>query len=480
MRSPPVLIGRPEEPSKMRHLLRQIRSRAFSLSLLRFIKSGHSRSIRTKWNIIAMFLLRGMGMCASFLIVPLNLKYLSQSDYGVWLTLSSFLGWMSLFDIGLGNGLRNKLAETRARADAHRAQVFVSTTYATIGIIAGAVYLVFLAGHRLLDWQAILNTDSHARQELESIVLLCFTIFVVRLVAGLINTIVIAFQRPALSYGIEILASFASLILMWILVHTRERASLLSGALALGVPLAVVPSGASLWLFARTYREVRPSLRMVDFGCLRELLPLGIRFFIIQIGGIAIFLSPNILITHLFSPAQVVEYNVAYKYYSILTILFAIPLAPFWSAYTEAYAQNDFEWVHHTIAVLRSIWMLLVLMSVVMSIAAAQFYSMWLGNAIYVPTAVSWAMGVYVVINCWCAIYVNFINGTGKVQLQCYAATAIAVLNIPLTIFLVKICGLGVEGVILGPIACLMPLCFLWKIQVEKILSGTARGIWNR
>ncbi|MDE5975352.1 MAG: hypothetical protein K2G69_02250, partial [Muribaculaceae bacterium] len=57
------------------------------------------------------FLVKGISILTSFLLVPLTLGYLRPVEYGIWMTLSSILVWINYFDIGLGNGLRNKLAE---------------------------------------------------------------------------------------------------------------------------------------------------------------------------------------------------------------------------------------------------------------------------------------------------------------------------------------------------------------------------------
>ena len=51
------------------------------------------------------------------LLVPITLGYLNPYEYGVWLTLNSILVWFNSFDIGLGNGLRNKLTIALAEND---------------------------------------------------------------------------------------------------------------------------------------------------------------------------------------------------------------------------------------------------------------------------------------------------------------------------------------------------------------------------
>ena len=50
--------------------------------------------------------------------MPLTVHYLGAERYGVWLTISSLLTWMSMTDFGLaGNALVNVLAEASGKDD---------------------------------------------------------------------------------------------------------------------------------------------------------------------------------------------------------------------------------------------------------------------------------------------------------------------------------------------------------------------------
>lgn len=104
------------------------------------IKSDRTRNIvkHIGWS----FLFKGGGVIVNFMLVPLIINYLDTENYGVWLTLSSFISWFSFFDIGLGNGLRNKFAEAKAQGNYENAQAFVSTAYFTIGSVS--IFLIFV------------------------------------------------------------------------------------------------------------------------------------------------------------------------------------------------------------------------------------------------------------------------------------------------------------------------------------------------
>ena len=55
-----------------------------------------------------------------------------------------------------------------------------------------------------------------------------------------------------------------------------------------------------------------------------------------------------------------------------------------------------------------------------------------------------------------------------------------ALLNIPLSVVLVKYTVLGVEGVIIATIICVLPNLMLFPIQYSKLINKTANGIWNK
>ena len=95
-------------------------------------------------NIIISFIAKGVSVVCSLLIVPITINYVNPTRYGIWLTISSIIGWVLFFDFGMGHGLRNKFAEAKAKGDMELAIKFVSTTYFTLGAIVFS--LLFIIG----------------------------------------------------------------------------------------------------------------------------------------------------------------------------------------------------------------------------------------------------------------------------------------------------------------------------------------------
>ena len=78
------------------------------MKLPSILVSGDKRSINVKKNVLGSIIIKGVSMIISFMLVPLTIGYVSSDLYGVWLTLSSILTWLTFLDIGISQGLKNK------------------------------------------------------------------------------------------------------------------------------------------------------------------------------------------------------------------------------------------------------------------------------------------------------------------------------------------------------------------------------------
>lgn len=440
---------------------------------------GDERTARTKRNVLGMFLLRGMSQATGMLIVPLSLQCLPQTHYGIWLTLSSLIMWFGFLDIGLSNGLRNKLAEALAQGDLSLAKTYVSTTYAGITLISIGVLILYFLVSPFLNWIRILNAPPDLSTQLPWVANLTFSAFCFRLTLGTLNAILFAYQRPAFNSAIDLITNFVTLLYLWGL-SIFQNGTLLTFSIGINFVSVLVPLIATYYFFTSRYHHIVPSFHFVNFSYWKKLINLGVRFFLLQIGYVLLYSTSNFLISHLFSPDDVVPYNIASKYYNLLAVAFSILLTPFWSAYTEAYMKHDIEWIRATLRRLHQAWGGLVFFVLVFTLFSNNFYKLWVGTKVSVPIGISLAMAFYVLVTTWSNIYANVINGIGKIQLQVYVSIIISLLNVPLAYFLGVHLRFGVVGVILAPSLCILITAFLWPIQVRKILANTATGIWGK
>lgn len=449
---------------------------------LRILNKVGVKSVRTKkitkhigWS----FLYKGGSIICNFLLVPLTINYLNTENYGIWLTLSSFIMWFSVFDIGLGNGLRNKFAEAKSLSNFHDAQAFVSTAYYTIGAISLGLSIIFLAVNQFVDWTNVFNTSISLKQDLALLMPIIFGFFCLQLVVKLIVTVYQADQHHSIDGKVQFYGQVLSLIIIYLLTKTDQSSLLLFGIIFSALPVLIL-LGFNFLAFNYEYKDFKPKYSLCKKEYLKEITGLGFSFFVVQIAALVLFSTDNFIITNLFSPEEVVPYNIAFKYFSILTMVFTLIVTPYWSSFTEAFAKKDFDWIKKSVANIQKLWFLVPVGLLLMLLLADWFYLIWVGDKVIVPMHLSFAMAFFVAIMTFNMIYVFFINGVGKIRLQLLTSIISMLINIPLSILLGKYLGLGTTGVILATCICLLYTLPVWPMQYRKIINGRATGIWNK
>jgi O-antigen/teichoic acid export membrane protein len=447
------------------------------LPIKSFLNDGHERSVNAKKNILSSLIIRAIGIGISLFGVPLTIHYINPTQYGIWITLSSIIGWFGFFDIGFGNGLRNKLAESMAKGEHELARVYVSTTYAILSIIIAFILFLFFIINPFLDWSKLLNTPASMKGELSLLALIVFVFFCLQFVLKLVTTVMTADQQPAKASLFSLLGSVFAIIIIFILTKTTSGNLIYLGLVFSSAPIVVLAI-SSFWFYTHRYKRYAPSLKYVKFSYARDLMTLGIKFFFIQIAVVILYETSNIIIAQLFGPAQVTTYNIAFKYFSVIPMGLGIIMMPFWSAYTEAWVKKDITWIKNTIRKLIYLWAVVGIIAIIMVVFSSFIYKIWIGKEIIVPFSISAVVALYVILNAWCGIFSPFLNGVGKIKLQLFSAIFSAVVNIPLAIFLGR--TFGVPGVLLS--TCFLALTSaIWSpIQYFKIINNHATGIWNK
>ena len=450
---------------------------------------GHKRTVKAKKNIIASFFIKGINIIIGFLMVRITLEYLDQTKYGIWLTLTSIIGWVSFFELGLGGGLKNRLAVSLAKNDSHLAKTYVSTTYAILAIIILAVTIIFFFANTFIDWTKILNTDASYANELSILVLIIFNFFFIQFVLNLISIILKADQRPALGDSFLTIGRLITLILVFLLIKSTISTNTTTGSLIyLGWILSASPVlvllVASIYLFNTDYKEIRPSINYVKFEYAKDLLNLGIKFFFIQISMIIIFQSSIIIIAQFYGPAEVTPYYIAQRLFSVIMLTFTIVASPFQVAFTEAWVQKDIIWVKNIVKKLFILWICLVFLAFILYLISDPFFNAWIGKEKMKTILISNKLKISIVISVLLfslgGVFNMFINGVAKVSVQMYCHLIGAIIFIPVTYFFIEYLHWGIESVVIGGIIANFYYTIIAPIQYYKILNNKAHGIWNK
>ncbi len=457
-----------------------LKSKVLALNNLlnNFLDKGHDRSTKAKKHILFSFLIKGISIAISLVLVPLTINYINPSRYGIWITMISIVGWFSFFDIGLSQGLRNKFAEALAKGEDALAQVYVSTTYAILSIIFTIVWLIFLLINNFLNWARILNVSESMRTEVSTLAIIVFTYFCLQFVLKIISTLILANQEPAKSSLVNVGGQFISLAFIVLLVKTTEG-SLIKLGIAFCLSPIVVLAAANLYFFNGEFRKYRPKFSKVKFKYAKGLFNLGVIFFIIQVAGILQYETANIIIAQHFGTASVTSYNIVYKYFGTLDMIFTIFITPFWSASTEAYLKNDIQWIKNGMKKYTQLNLVLIGVGVIMLLFSEKIYSLWLGHGkVVIGYTLSFWGFLYFFFTIYAAKYVQFLNGINALRIQLYASIISPFFYVAVAFILIDYYKFGVYSLFVASIIANFNGFILAPLQYHMVINKNKKGIW--
>jgi len=430
-------------------------------------------------NLSLSVIFKYVNVIIGLIMVPITLNYLDKTRYGLWTAFYSILSWIFIFDIGIGNGLRNKVTELKAKNEIDKIRSYVSTAYLIFGFLALLIAVIFLLINQFIDWSEVLNAPDTMKSELSKTIYIIFLVMCFSFVLKLIDSILAGDLKNSISGLISVIAHILSLIGI-ILLSKFTTPSILNYALMYTGTNLLVTLLASIYLYNGMYKEYSPNIKYMDLSLGRDLVSVGVKFFFISLSMNLMFSANGLIISNLLGPEYVTDYSINMKYFSVSSMLFIMLVQPLWSGYGDAYHRNDYEWIKKTFVFLHKLWFIMVGILALMIIVQKWFFHIWIGNKIKVDYPLSLLFGFYYLFYMLNNIYNPFINATSKIKLQMILYIILSITYLIMSVIFVKYLNLGIKGIVLSLILFHdLPLSILTKIQSEKILNGTP-GIWQQ
>jgi O-antigen/teichoic acid export membrane protein len=215
-----------------------------------------------------------------------------------------------------------------------------------------------------------------------------------------------------------------------------------------------------LYFLIKYHRYFKGQIGAISILDVKHLAGTSSLFFVLQICGLIAFQSDNLIVAYYLGPDSVAVYAIAFKLFTIPSIILSLFLNALWPAYAEAKSRGDNRWIYDTFRKsLKISASIAVPISAITLIFGHSIIETWVGKEV-VPT---WdlMMGLFF----WSLLTVlggNFaalMNGLGVIKFQAIASLLMALVNIFLSIQLVKI--IGVSGVIWGSVISLSLVLYL-------------------
>lgn len=419
-------------------------------------------------------MVKGGAVIVSFILLPLYIEFFNDNTaLGLWYTMLSVLSWVTLFDLGLGHGLRNKLPLAIEQKDTRKITSLISTTYVmmfSIGIIVSAVGEIVISR---INWNKIFNISPSiiSNSVLIECVKIVFFGVVINVILKIITAILYAIQCSAIVNLLTLIPNIIILVLLCIIPSGSLERNLKTMSM-INVCAINLPYVICTWIvFRYLLKDNVPSLHSFRKDYIKDIFTIGISILWLQIAYMVISSTNEFIITYMTSADSVVEYQIYYKIFKTGGMIVSLSLTPIWSAVTKAQAQENYQWIRK----IYRIFLLAVLICVLLELSIMPILpwvvDIWIGKGA-IEISYSYAL-VFVFSNTMAVLHsVNTTigNGLSYFKVQLVWMTFAALVFVPLSYFFVHLMGSWI-GVVVANTISLVPYEFIAPVYTIKVLN---------
>lgn len=426
-------------------------------------------------NIIGTFLIKGIAIVISLFTMPIYLNFFkNKSVLGLWFTILSVLTWILNFDLGIGNGLRNKLTVSLTKQDFFKARKYLTSAYISIGALCIVISIVFIFIFNFINWNLIFNIEEEliSKETLRLTIKIVFLGIMLQMFFKMITFVLHAMQKSALNNLLLLVTSILTIIGILLIPSENNSKNIINMGLvnigAINLPLILI----TVYIFrSKRYRMLCPIIKEFDIKDAKEILSLGGTFLYIQVMYMLIMNTNEYMISIFYRSEYVVEFQIYYKLLMVIGTVFSLCMTPVWSVVTKAIAEGNLIWIKK----LKDKLIILAFFGTIIQLFfipfLQNFVNFWLGkesiniNPFYAFSFV--LLGGMLMFN---GVLSSIANGLSELKTQVVCFSIGALLKIYLSWTLNKFFPSWILIIWIN-ILILFIYCFIQNILIEKYLN---------
>ena len=393
-------------------------------------------------------------------------RALTKEQLGFWFLLVSLSALSGHLDLGLGQGLRNKLASISERQEAaDEPRVVFSSVFSFLsGVALIGILLTALFG-RFIPWTTWLHVFDPILARLASnLIALILVLLLVNAPLNLGGWGLFAYQE---SHWRAALDGVRALMLLAIVALTVKILPFDDVVLSYYVVFTLAATLGLLVFFRRRGWSMSFATWQSQISVVRSIGSSSLLFWLLGLSSTLLLSSSSIMVGRVAGLAQVGDFRIVQQMFSLLTILSFTLLTPLWSAYTHAAATDDWAWIRK--AFLSSLLLTCLVFiggGSLLALLYRPLSQLWIGRVVgSIPLIIMFC--VFSLLTGVIACLSVLLNGLGRIRVQAMVACFVAIINLPLGLYFGY--RFGTVGVLIGSVIALLPLLVVDIVQVQRM-----------
>jgi O-antigen/teichoic acid export membrane protein len=397
---------------------------------------------------------RVVTLLLTLLTVAISVRSLGDTAFGVVATLGTMIGLTGFADLGLGLGLMTRLAQSLGEDNQASLKPLISSALASLGALGVLVAVVGSASIFVLPWDVLLGSPALPNASINASVAIFAISVGVAIPASIGQRVLLGTQQGTAANTWSLAASMGQFLAVFAAAW-RDAPVWAFVAATISIPV-LVACVESVWVFGRA-SDLGPERGQVTWEVTSHLLRFGGLFFALNLAVTAAYQSDTLITSGVLGASSAAVFAIALRMFGAASGLFGTSLQQFWPALAEALARGDLEWTRRRFKQVLTISTALLAAAAGLLVVIGQPVArIWVGESLVPP------MGLLLAFAAW-TVYANvmgqcstLLSAGGVVGPQVAMATAMACVNVPLSIVLTKQIGLAgpLVGSLLAHMVC--------------------------
>lgn len=407
---------------------------------------------------------KGVSGLSLFVSIPLLIGYLGDSDYGLWVLVFALFQWVLLMDFGLASVLKTKIPVLIHENKQDLLKSYLKSTYKITAYIGLFLFIVFLILIYYIDLKTALNIPLHSGIFVKKLFVINMFFFCLNFFFNVHKSLFVAFLKGKYaeqSIAVnQLLFLFSLSCLFFFAPNIISEEKLIYITLLNGLVCFLVNVTYTWFFFYQENLNLKTTAK-TSKEFLKEIIVLGTKYMIIQVGLLVVFSSDNYILSNAFGPKDIVPYEVVNKYFQFPIMILFATLSPLWSMFAKNYIQNKKAVLLKSFKRFNLLFMLMIGFIIFISVICPFVISIWIKDKVNVPEGLILYTAIATVFRIFVTFYTFFLNGIGKLNKYIILLLLSVVLKIPLSYYLIEL-GFGINSVMISTLLILL----IWIIYI--------------
>jgi O-antigen/teichoic acid export membrane protein len=349
--------------------------------------------------------------------------------------ISSISVFLSISDLGIGNGIINPLVNAKIRKDKEYTSRVLTNVIAIGGLISASILaLAFLLIYSPLNLaKYIIHIEISNIQLLLVIAALAASI---SLAGNIVQKIFLAWENNRAFSRLQLL-----IILMsnsGLIFGSQGRDPLVWMLLA-SLVLPNVFGIVVLLFFIKINKSIKIKLNYVSRKVIFNLIREGRLFFFLHVAFIVSFQIDVILISQFFDSVQIAEYSIVMKISSLPIILISAAVQPVWAQTASFISRGEIENAKQNLFKnLRVVLAFGFLSMILFMFLGSELIKIWTSGQISPGREIILANAIWIPVSVVMQLYAMFLNGVGASKYIVYSTSLFTLSNILFSLYFLK------------------------------------------